>query len=140
MNNIHAKLGTYGLIPFIGLALWAGFAEDKAPILFALTAYAALIFSFIGGVYYAANLKDNAKQKTIAWISAGVMIWAWMWLVASQFGITTPFWLMAISYWALPVIEKRYMGDIFTDDFRRMRRDLSVVAGIALISVILFPF
>lgn len=140
MNKIHTKLGFYGLIPFFGLAIWSGLAAEKAPILNALATYATLIFSFIGGIYWAGNLKENSQQKAIAWISIAVMLWAWLWLLAGNFGYTTPFWLMALSFWVLPLIEKRFMTEIFSANFIRMRRDLSILAGLALVMVTFVPF
>ena len=137
MNGLHKIFGYGGLVPFIGLvtiAQWQTSLWDieLKPV---LNAYAALIYSFIGGIYWAGSLTQSTltakTNNLLLTLSIAMMLWAWSWLIFDNL----PFYIMALSFWALPVFEAFWVKSIFASDFMKMRRNLSLVAGFCLISL-----
>ena len=61
------RLGYAGLVPFVGLALllWVVSIEVHAFVSIALTGYAALIASFLGGIHWGIGLRHNAPQRQL---------------------------------------------------------------------------
>ncbi len=129
MQKWHSYLGYGGLIPFIGLSLLAlsGGTLFNEPARFYLIPYGALIFSFIGGIYWGVTL-SNTNKTILLLVSITVMLWAWLWIILP--GI--PPSLMALSFWLLPLFEFFYLRQVFNSEFLLMRRVLSIIAGISL--------
>lgn len=131
MNPWHYVLGYAGLIPFVGLSVLIALDTPQAEGW--LLSYAALIFSFLGGVQWMATLKtddtDNLTWKQI--ISVSVMLWAWLWLMVPQ---VDWFILAGLSFWLLWVYERVTLMVFYSTAFMQMRRNLSFVAGLSLIS------
>ena len=142
MNNLHRVLGYGGLIPFIGLAMFYHYPDElmyqligteQSPIGFWLVSYAALIYSFIGGVYWSISLQKNYNNLVpLLLLSIFMMLWAWLWILKPA--LFSP-WIMALSFWLLPIIEYRWLKGIMNDDFRKMRLHLSIIAGLSLMSL-----
>ena len=61
------RLGYAGLVPFVGLALllWIVSIKVHAFVSIALTGYAALIASFLGGIHWGIGLRHNAPQRQL---------------------------------------------------------------------------
>ena len=61
------RLGYAGLIPFVaGATLMYLVTEDVLPLVsIALTAYAAVIASFLGGIHWGLALRENSAQRTV---------------------------------------------------------------------------
>ena len=60
-------IGYCGLVPFVGLSLWYAMTEDAARagfILNALTAYAAIILSFVGAIHWGRSLHEPHMVKS----------------------------------------------------------------------------
>lgn len=136
---IHRWFGLAGLIPFILLPLISPFAE--LPLQQWQLSYAALIFSFLGGIIWLGSLH---KQSTwhISWVSILVMLWAWSWLLldslsvpfASESGINHIGVLLAgLSFPALLVYEICFLKQIYPSDFMRLRVLLTAVASSSLL-------
>ena len=66
-------LGHAGLLPFVAGALlvWLVRPEVRADVAFALSAYAALIASFLGGIHW--GLAFRQAQPPSAWLVWGVL-------------------------------------------------------------------
>lgn len=139
MNILHRILGYGGLIPFIGLASIAHYPQEllnslfnsQPDIQFWLISYAALIYSFIGGIYWSSSL-INQNRNGILLLSIVMMLWAWMWVLMPD---SIAAWLMALSFLALPLIEFKWLKSDWSDDFIKMRLQLSVLAGLSLLSL-----
>ncbi|MBN2866050.1 MAG: DUF3429 domain-containing protein [Thiotrichales bacterium] len=134
MTPWHVVLGYAGLIPFIGLPLLMVWGSAHFPqAAFWLISYAALIFSFLGGVQWMATLKaEDQKNSTFKQImSVSVMLWAWLWLIVPQIDW---FILAGLSFWALWIYEYFAMNQAYPKTFIQMRRNLSLVAGVSLMS------
>ena len=134
MNPLHYAFGYAGLIPFV---VW--------PVLFhlgyfasqdGLLSYAALIFSFLGGVQWMATLSQTSVSnqaisnlKIKQTVSILMMLWAWVWLLVPQ--INGLFWA-GVSFWGLWLYERTAFKNVYAIEFMQMRRNLSFVAGLCL--------
>lgn len=137
MNKYHRLFGYGGLIPFISLALLFQF-QDDLPLTFLensastisswLISYAALIYSFIGGIYWHTTLNRHSNPFVLTFAIL-MMLWAWLWILAIPL---IPIWLMAVSFFILPIIESQWLKEALGSEFRTMRFHLSMVAGICL--------
>jgi len=90
-DDLARKLGYAGLIPFVGgtLFIWllAG-QDDSAPFMFmvrALSTYAALIVSFLGGIPWGLIMWESAagmplpdKHKRALWTGVAYSLAAWV--------------------------------------------------------------
>jgi len=130
MTPWHFVLGYAGLLPFIGLLILMGL--DYSPAAFWLLSYAALIYSFLGGVQWMATLNaSNGQHKTLKqWVSVLVMLWAWLWLIVPQMDW---FILAGLSFWSLWIYERALFNETYAINFMKMRRNLSLVAGLSLL-------
>jgi Protein of unknown function (DUF3429) len=65
-SRLALQLGYAGLIPFIlfPALLWIVRAELQAWVALALTSYAALIASFLGGIHWGMQSGDNSQTST----------------------------------------------------------------------------
>lgn len=124
---MHKVLGYAGLIPFIGLAVLIQFGYTDAK--FMLISYAALIFSFLGGVQWMVSLQ-HALSTTRQVISVSVMLWAWLWLLLPELNW---FLIAGLSFWLLWVYERMLFIQQYPADFMVLRRNLSAIAGLSLI-------
>lgn len=127
MNRLHHLLGYGGLIPFIGLSLLIVMGYPAAS--FWLITYAALIFSFLGGLLWVASIKA-ALPKHVAIVSVTMMLWAWCWLL---FPAINWFWFAAWSFLGVWLYEKRTLADFYGAELIRLRLQLSLVAAFSLI-------
>ncbi len=74
------RLGYAGLIPFVGGALLMFLvADDVQPLVaIALTAYGAVIASFLGGIHWGLGLKENTELRTfhLIWgVTPSLLAW-----------------------------------------------------------------
>jgi len=127
LTTSHRLFGYAGLIPFIGLAILSNI--KGAPFDGWLISYAALIYTFLGGVIWFASL-TNCAAKHLSWLSIIVMLWAWSWLV---YPLPQPFILAGVSFFLLWLYERHYLIGIYPKPFWKLRSHLSVVAGSTLI-------
>lgn len=134
MSRTHQLLGYAGLIPFIGLALLniLGSYPDSSEW---LLSYAALIFSFLGGLLWLVSMQYELPRH-VPMVSVGLMLWAWCWLLWPTFNW---FWLAAWSFLGLWLYEKFYLASVYSPAFLRIRAHLSLIAALSLISAALVP-
>lgn len=132
MVRYHYIFGFAGLIPFISLAAAINYQPHLDLWQNMLTSYAALIFSFIAGLYWLASFdkKLNAPVALVLWLSILMMLWSWLWVVFEEH-IT--FWMIAISFLSLPLLEAKLFKNVFSREFIKMRLLLSATAGMSLI-------
>lgn len=127
IDNTHKVFGYSGLIPF--LALPVGVALFGPPYNTWLISYAALIFSFLGGVLWMASLQQDSPKHT-SWVSIIVMLWAWCWLL---FPFAFNFHITGLSFFLLWLYEKSFLTHTYSSSFWQLRTHLSAIAGSALI-------
>lgn len=132
MTRLHQLLGYAGLIPFIGLALLT--VTGIYPVSSEwLLSYAALIFSFLGGLLWLVSMQYELP-KHVPVVSVSVMLWAWCWMLWPAFNW---FWLAAWSFLGLWLYEKFYLASVLSLAFLRLRGQLSLIAAISLIAAAL---
>lgn len=86
-GGLALRLGYAGLIPFVGgaVVIWlmAGRADLTEPLIFAvraMTAYAALIVSFLGGLPWGLSMKrpEDALTQRALWMGIAYSLAAWV--------------------------------------------------------------
>lgn len=127
MKKHHQFLGYAGLLPFIILALGSMGASPHARIF--LLSYAALIFSFLGGILWGLSVKQSLPAHA-SLVSVSCMLWSWLWLLMPAYNW---FWLAALSFAALWLYEWLLLGRYYDRDFLRLRGQLSLVAALSLV-------
>lgn len=74
-------LGHAGLLPFVlgALLVWIGLAPDlHAFVTLALSAYAAVIVSFLGGIHWGLALRHSAPPASLLWWGVLPSLVAWL--------------------------------------------------------------
>lgn len=127
MTRLHTLLGYAGLFPFISLSLLMH--SQAADMEWMLRSYAALIFSFLGGLVWLASTRDYVPAH-LAVVAVCCMLWAWCWLIVPQF---FPFWLLAASFICLLIYETQTLSTVYSDTLMSMRKQLSWVAALSLL-------
>jgi len=126
ISTTHRILGYSGLLPFIGLAIfcWLGYFSAIGW----LVSYAALIFSFLGGLlWYASSVETLPLHAVI--VSVSSMLWAWCWiLMPSHYWL----WLAALSFIGLHLYERQFLSEIYSSELMQLRRHLSLGAAFSL--------
>ena len=126
MTPWHSRLGYAGLIPFIGLS--ALVLQSFPGAAYWLLTYAAPILSFLGGLLWFASLNRQVPTHVL-FVSVGVMIWAWVWLLLPQFSWYLP---GAITFVLLWLYERIYLGETYSREFMRLREWLTGLAALSL--------
>ncbi|MDX1347593.1 MAG: DUF3429 domain-containing protein [Thiomicrorhabdus chilensis] len=133
---LYKILGYAGLIPFLALAGLSHVALFEWEAQLVLLSYAAMIFSFLGGVLWGASVisvRDEEPSMGVLWISVVSMLWAWGWLLGAFWWPEFNFlWLASVSFLLLWFYETHAMAKTFPFFFVRLRRDLSWVAALSL--------
>lgn len=132
ISDTHRTLGLAGLMPFIGLTLATLAGADIYRLY--LLSYAALIFSFLGGVLWFVSLRPQAPAH-ITWLSVLMMLWAWSWL-HPQFPL--PVWIAALSFVALHGYERLCVKAFYPAAFMQLRQWLTLIASLSLIVAAVF--
>lgn len=127
MKTHHRYLGYAGLIPFVVLAIFSLFDSRHAEIF--LLDYAALIFSFLGGILWSLSIKEPMPAH-VSLVSVSAMLWAWLWLLTPAYNW---FWLAALSYVALWLYEWFLLRRFIAHDFLILRGQLSLIAALSLV-------
>lgn len=128
MTKLQRYSGYAGLIPFVGLSLLALSGYPNAE--YWLLSYAALIYSFLGGILWQASLKDNLPPH-VTILALGAMLWAWLWLL-----IPSTYWhpVAALSFIGLWLYERRYLQGSYIQGFLQLRCQLSTGAAASLMA------
>ena len=132
MSRLYQLLGYGGLIPFVGLALLTVTGVYPASSEWLLS-YAALIFSFLGGMLWLVSMQYQLP-KHVPLVSVSLMLWAWCWLLWPAFNW---FWLAAWSFLGLWLYEKYCLSMVFSPAFVRLRGQLSLIAALSLMAAAL---
>lgn len=127
MKTQHRYLGYAGLIPFVILAIGSLFDNRHAEIF--LIDYAALIFSFLGGMLWTLSIKETLPVH-VALVSVSAMLWAWLWLLTPAYNW---FWLAALSFVALWLYEWFLLRRFIEHEFLMLRGQLSLIAALSLV-------
>ncbi|MTI64168.1 DUF3429 domain-containing protein [Methylophaga sp.] len=127
MRPQHRYLGYAGLIPFIVLALGSLLNSRHAEIF--LIDYAALIFSFLGGMLWTLSIRQKLPAH-VALVAVSAMLWAWLWLLTPAYNWL---WLAALSFVALWLYEWSLLRRFIAHDFLILRGQLSLVAALSLV-------
>lgn len=132
MSRLHTLLGYGGLIPFIALSILtvSGYSAAAGWLI----SYAALIFSFLGGLLWVASIKVPLPRQ-VAVVSVVLMLWAWCWLL---FPAVNWFWWAAWSFLGLWLYEKRFVADFYGAGLLHLRLQLSLIAALSLLLTALF--
>lgn len=126
MTPWHSRLGYAGLIPFIGLT--ALVLQSFPGASYWLLTYAALILSFLGGLLWSGSLNRQVPTHVL-FVSVGVMIWAWVWLLLPQFSWYLPGSITFVLLW---LYERIFLGDTYPREFMRLREWLTGLAALSL--------
>ncbi|MEY4765290.1 MAG: hypothetical protein RI907_1963 [Pseudomonadota bacterium] len=141
-NDLARKLGYAGLIPFVGCALllWLlADREDAEPFIFvvrALSTYAALIVSFLGGIPWGLVMRtapaaDQDADTTVTralWGGIGYSLAAWVGvLMPPHAGLA---WLGGLLIVCYALDRKRY-PELDASGWLTMRFRLTVVASLS---------
>ncbi|TCK08634.1 DUF3429 domain-containing protein [Marinobacterium mangrovicola] len=126
MTPWHSRLGYAGLIPFIGLT--ALVLQSFPGASYWLLSYSALILSFLGGLLWAGSLNRQVPTHVL-FVSVGVMIWAWVWLLLPQFSWYLPGSITFVLLW---LYERIFLGDTYSREFMRLREWLTGLAALSL--------
>jgi len=126
MSASQRYFGYAGLLPFILLCLAALAGIDSAKTY--LMSYAALIFSFLGGILWGSSLSQKHPSH-ISLVSVSCMLWAWCWLLMPSYSWFT---LAAVSFVALWLYEWLILGHLLNKTFLQLRGQLSAVAALCL--------
>ena len=142
-------LGYAGLLPFAGLALCAYFGGGEMAALArqGLYLYGAIILSFLGGLHWgriaagatisATNAKDAHATSWLIW-SVLPSLWAWgvIWIVASQ---PLQAVLLAVGIFICWQVDRDALtAGLFANWMRKLRRDLSIIAILSLLTIGIF--
>ncbi len=73
------RLGHAGLLPFVGLALlmWVVRDDVQAYVALALSAYAALVLSFLGGIHWGLAMRQPGRVPQALWWGVVPSLVAW---------------------------------------------------------------
>jgi len=76
-GQLIQRLGYAGLLPFVLLAalMWLVNEEAHPFVAMALSAYAATIAAFLGGIHWGIGLRHNAPQRKLHMVGAWCPRW-----------------------------------------------------------------
>lgn len=126
INSTHRLFGYSGLIPFLALPLTIAMYGNQYDLW--LISYAALIFSFLGGILWMASLQVELPKHTL-WVSILVMLWGWCWVL---FPAVFNLQMAGLSFLLLWLYEKSFLTKAYSPSFWKLRTDLTAIAGSAL--------
>jgi hypothetical protein len=139
-DDLARKLGYAGLIPFVGAALFIWLLadrEDSEPFVFvvrALSTYAALIASFLGGIPWGLVMSDDATRHELP-LRHRALITGIAYSLAAWVGVLMPphaglVWLGALLITCYTFDRKRY-PELAASGWMTMRFRLTVVASLS---------
>lgn len=137
MRTIAYLLGAAGLLPFIGLSLaaWLAPLAWHGQILHALTGYAAIVVSFLGGIHWGVAIHNPEVAKRHLWwgVAPALLAWGALLLPFAELALSALILVLLWSWWvdrawlAARVRGLRYM---------LMRSLLTAVASLSLLAAV----
>ena len=127
------RLGHAGLIPFVVLALllWIVTPEAHPFVAIALTAYAATITSFLGGIHWGIGLRHNAPQRQLH------MVWGVIPSLVAWVAVIMPAYaglpLLALLLVACYLVDRKTWPEAGLRDWMTMRFRLTAVATLSCV-------
>jgi hypothetical protein len=125
------RLGYAGLIPFVVLAclLWIVTPEAHPYVALALTAYAATITSFLGGIHWGIGLRHNAPHRKLH------MVWGVVPSLVSWIAVMMPAYaglpLFGLLLMACYLVDRKTWPDAGLREWMTLRFRLTVVSTLA---------
>jgi hypothetical protein len=130
------RLGYAGLIPFVGLTLllWLVHADLQPFVALGLSAYGAVIVSFLGGIHWGIGLRYAATETPghsfhLVWGSAPPLI-AWVALLMPAYAGLPLLGLVMVGCYA---IDRKTWGDAGLAHWLPLRLRLTVVATLSCV-------
>ena len=125
------RLGYAGLVPFVVLAvlLWIVTPEAHPYVALALSAYAATITSFLGGIHWGIGLRHNAPHRKLH-MSWGVVpsLVAWIAVMMPAYAGLPLFGLLVIACY---LVDRKTWPEAGLREWMTMRFRLTVVSTLA---------
>jgi Protein of unknown function (DUF3429) len=125
------RLGYAGLVPFVVLAvlLWIVTPEAHPYVALALSAYAATITSFLGGIHWGIGLRHNAPHRKLH-MSWGVVpsLVAWIAVMMPAYAGLPLFGLLLIACY---LVDRKTWPEAGLREWMTMRFRLTVVSTLA---------
>jgi len=127
------RLGHAGLIPFVVLALllWIVTPEAHPFVAIALTAYAATVAAFVGGIHWGIGLRHNAPQRKLhmVWGVAPSLV-AWVAVIMPAYaGLPLLALLLVTCY----LVDRKTWPEAGLRDWMTMRFRLTAVATLSCV-------
>jgi hypothetical protein len=125
------RLGYGGLIPFVVLALllWIVTPEAHPYVALALSAYAATITSFLGGIHWGIGLRHNAPQRTFHMVWGVVpSLVSWVAVIMPAYAGLPVFGLLLIACY---LVDRKTWPEAGLREWMTMRFRLTVVSTLA---------
>ncbi len=130
MNAGARWLGHAGLLPFVAgaLLLWLVQGEAHVYAAMALTAYAALIVSFLGGIHWGLAMRQpEAPMATLAWgVVPSLVAWPAV-LMPAHAGLVLLGLMLLVCY----AVDRRSYPRLGAAAWLTLRFRLSAVAALA---------
>ena len=127
------RLGHAGLIPFVVLALllWIVTPEAHPFVAIALTAYAATVAAFLGGIHWGIGLRHNAPQRKLH------MVWGVVPSLVAWVAVIMPAYaglpLLALLLAACYLVDRKTWPEAGLRDWMTMRFRLTAVATLSCV-------
>ena len=135
LDPVAIRLGNAGLLPFVlgAILVWLfssgnDYVKEHAFVMLALSAYAALIISFLGGIYWGlAFLQPDPARHHFVWGSVTPLL-AWVALVMPAYaGLVLHGVMLVVCY----LVDRRHYPALGAGAWLTMRFRLSAVASLS---------
>ena len=130
-GQLIKRLGYAGLIPFVFLALLMWLVNEEAHpfVAMALSAYAATIAAFLGGIHWGIGLRHNATQRKLH------MVWGVMPSLVAWIAVIMPAYaglpVMSLLLVACYLVDRKTWPEAGLREWMTMRFRLTVVATLS---------
>jgi hypothetical protein len=125
------RLGYAGLLPFVSLSLlmWIVTPEAHPFVSIALSAYAATISAFLGGIHWGIGLRHNAPQRKLH------MVWGVVPSLVAWIAVIMPAYaglpVLSVLLFACYLVDRKTWPGAGLRDWMTLRFRLTVVATLS---------
>ena len=130
MQKIHKILGYSGLIPFIAFSILTVMEDSVSN--FALITYACLIASFLGGTLWMSSIQEKLATHVAIFSNVFMLL---SWLILIFYKTDGIYYLASALFVALICYERRYLKNIYSAEYLKLRTVLSVTVASCLLVV-----